>query len=630
MIAAQDPKVVPVIAASVPSPLGAIPLGLCEFDFGDFYSIVPEEQRITGYLELRHDFGDRIEGRFELHAAANEATRNNSPSFPFAAFPTVPATHPDNPYGTDVNFIGRVLGAGGTASPSEHDSQTWRFAAVFSGETDGPWTWETGLTASQNDFSITARDVLVDRFGAAIRGLGGSGCGPGAGAPGAGPCAYFNPFGSALTGTGTLNTAALLKDLFGDFHQDANSKLASLDGHVSGELGSIAGGPVGIAAGVQLRREEIDYDYDANSNAGNFLFFAANPDFAGDRDVSALFVELALPVTADLDLQVAARYENYGNGVDSADPKISLLWRPTIDVSLRASLGTSFRAASLSQQFGVQTTLAELIDPGVGVPQFFPVRAQPNPNSKALEPEQANIVNLGVSWSITERVELGVDYWSFAYDEVIVQQNPQALLNAAALGDPQAAIQVVRGPASGLLLRVDSYYANASSLDTDGFDLSLAYTLEGENGSSWRIGADATWITSYDLVDPQAGPIDGLGRRNFGDFATSAPELRANAFAHWGYRKHGVDVILRYIDAYLDDEAGLDQGPAAFRPIESQTTVDAQYTLELSRRFQSKVSFGAINLFDADPPHVATNGGYDSKVHDPRGRLLYAKASFGF
>jgi outer membrane receptor protein involved in Fe transport len=42
------------------------------------------------------------------------------------------------------------------------------------------------------------------------------------------------------------------------------------------------------------------------------------------------------------------------------------------------------------------------------------------------------------------------------------------------------------------------------------------------------------------------------------------------------------------------------------------------------------ISFGAINLLDEDPPYVSTNGGYDSKVHDPRGRLLYARATFEF
>ena len=30
------------------------------------------------------------------------------------------------------------------------------------------------------------------------------------------------------------------------------------------------------------------------------------------------------------------------------------------------------------------------------------------------------------------------------------------------------------------------------------------------------------------------------------------------------------------------------------------------------------------------PPRVQTSGGYDSKVHDPRGRMVYAKALFRF
>ena len=629
-IAAQDPKVIPAIAMSVPSPIGAIPLGLCQFDFGAFYSLVPEEERVSAYLEVGHDFTDRVRGRLELHAADNEAIRNNSPSFPFAAFPTVPATHPDNPYGTAVNFIGRVKGAGGTVSPSVHESKTWRLTATVAGDINDRWGFEAGLMSSANDFAVFAEDVLIDRFGLAIRGLGGAGCNAATGTPGTGDCHYFNPFASALTGTGTTNSAALFDDIFGDFSYAADSELLTLDGFVTGELGDLAGGPAGLAAGLQLRKDEIAYDYDPNANAGNFFFFSSNPDFAGDRDISAVFVELALPLGASLDLQLAARYENYGDGVDSADPKVSLLWRPSDEVSVRASAGTSFRAPSLFQEFGVQTTLSELIDPNVGIPQFFPVRAQPNPSGERLLPEEADVFNLGLSWSITDRFELGIDYWSFDYDRVIIQQNPQAILNAAALGDSQALMQAIRDPGSGLLLRVESYFANASTLETDGFDLSAAYTRDLAAGGRLRLGAGATSITSYDLVDPQAGRIDGLGRRNFANFATSTPELRANAFANWMFRNHAVDVFVRHIDGYVDDELDLGQGSAFFTPVASHTTADAQYSLRLRDDAGPTLSFGAINLLDEDPPRVATNGGYDSKVHDPRGRLLYAKASFEF
>jgi hypothetical protein len=39
------------------------------------------------------------------------------------------------------------------------------------------------------------------------------------------------------------------------------------------------------------------------------------------------------------------------------------------------------------------------------------------------------------------------------------------------------------------------------------------------------------------------------------------------------------------------------------------------------------LSIGGINVTDEDPPYVSTNGGFDSKVHDPRGALYYIKAA---
>ena len=628
-IAAQDPKVVPAIVQSVPSPIGAIPIGLCQFDFGGFYSIVPEETRSSAFAEVRHEFGDTLQGRVEVHLADNEALRNNSPSFPFAAFPTVAASHPDNPYGSDVRFIGRIIGAGGVPIESVHNSDTWRVAAALNGSRE-TWDWEISAQVSENDFFVSAPDVLVDRFNNAIRGLGGASCNPTSGTPGVAPCVYFNPFGTALTGTGTRNAPELFDWLIGFEQFDAHSELVSLEGFASRELGSLRGGPVGMAVGAQYRGDELTYDYDENANRDNFLFLIGNPDFGDSRDISALFVEFALPFTETLSLQLAGRYEDYGDGVDSTDPKASLLWRPSQAFALRASVGTAFRAPSLFQAFGTQTTLAELIDPRVGTPQFFPVRTQPNPSGEPLLPEEADVANVGVSFSPTEAWEIGIDYWSFDYTNVIIEQNPQAILNAAAQGNAQAQAQVIRDPASGLLLRVDSFYANASSLETDGFDLAVSRALDLRGGGSLRVGADATYIASYDLVDPQAGPIEGAGRRNFANFGTSTPEWKANAFVEWATDRHAVNAFVRYLDSYVDDEVDLGQGSGFYRPIDSQVTLDAHYSLTLQARLAPKLTFGVINATDEDPPRVQTSGGYDSKVHDPRGRMLYAKALFRF
>jgi outer membrane receptor protein involved in Fe transport len=628
-VAAQDSKVVPSIAMAVPSPIGAIPIGLCQFDFGGFYSIVPEETRSNAFTEVTHEFGDNLQGRLEAHVADNDALRNNSPSFPFAAFPTIAAAHPDNPYGSNVRFIGRIIGAGGVPIASVHNSETYRIAASLTGTVNNTWVWEVGLQHSENDFFVSAPDVLVDRFNNAIRGFGGAACNPATGTPGAAPCVYFNPFGSALTGTGTRNSPELLNHLIGFESFDAHSQLTSLEGFASRELGELGGGYAALAFGAQLRGDELSYDYNDDANRDNFLFLVGNPDFGDDRDVEAVFVEVALPFTETINLQVAGRYEAYGE-VDSTDPKATLLWRPSLDFSLRASVGTSFRAPSLFQAFGTQTTLGELIDPNVGTPQFFPVRTQPHPSRAPLQPEEADVVNVGVSFAPAEDWEIGIDYWSYDYTNVIIEENAQAILNAAALGDARARAQVIRDAASGLLLRVDSFYANASALETDGLDLRVARELELTGGGSLRVGGDATFIASYDLKDPQAGAIDGAGRRNFANFGTSTPEWRLNTFVQWQTGRHTVGAFVRYIDSYVDDEVDIGQGAEFFRPIDSQVTVDAQYTLTPRAGRAPKLTFGAINLLDEDPPRVHTSGGYDSKVHDPRGRMYYAKALFRF
>jgi iron complex outermembrane receptor protein len=212
-IAAQDPKVVPTFAQTVPTPAGVVPIGLCQFDFGAYFSLVPKEERTTVFVEVDHAFSDTLGGAIELHIANNEASRNNSPSFPFARFPTVLASHPDNPFGADVSFIGRVVGAGGTAVPSIHESETFRFAASLDGDINDRWRFDSGITISENEFSVATTDTLIDRFGLAIIGLGGSGCNATSGVAGVGPCEYFNPFGTALIGSGTRNSPALLNDI---------------------------------------------------------------------------------------------------------------------------------------------------------------------------------------------------------------------------------------------------------------------------------------------------------------------------------------------------------------------------------------------------------------------------------
>ena len=68
--------------------------------------------------------------------------------------------------------------------------------------------------------------------------------------------------------------------------------------------------------------------------------------------------------------------------------------------------------------------------------------------------------------------------------------------------------------------------------------------------------------------------------------------------------------------------------------IDAWTSFDAQYSLDTAVLLDNEngpvLTFGVINLTGEDPPQVFTNGGFDSKVHDPRGRMFYVRAKVAF
>ena len=636
------------------------PIGPCQLDFGSFFTVVPEEENEKFYFNLEQQLPGSMNLYFEYSQASFEATRRASPSFPITSTPRIcgvgtldgllgevypdlgrtcaelnaasgnPTGHPDNPFGVDVLFIGRALGSGQQATLTQFESDTDRFVIGIDGALSDSWDWSVDFTNSSNEYVVQTDDTLKEEFLSSLAGLGGNGCNPTTGIPGQGPCEYFNPFGSSLTGTGSSNSSAIIDYITGRFKLEAESELQTLGAVFSGEVFELGGGTAKLATGVQLRDESLKYDYDEHSNNENFLFTIGNPDFTTDRDIKAAFVELAMPLTDTFNLQLSARYEDYDVSGDSVDPKVAVLFRPNNNISIRSSFTTSFRAPSLFQQNGVRITLEEISVPTLGT-QFIPVRSQPNPNN-TLKPEEADIFNLGFSWlSDSEAFSLNADYWSYDYTNVIIQQNPQAVLNSALAGDTVAASQV-KMP-TGTIERITVFYDNASSLETDGLDLQTSYEwLIDEHHI--RLGMELTKVLSYDLVDPLAGKIDGLGKRNANNFATSVPELRANINLHWSTAKQSVNLYWRHIDSYVNDQLNAATNSPRNEEISSHTTIDLQYRYRFDVMGNAdkgiELSVGAINLTDEDPPHVNTNGGLDSKVHDPRGQIYYLNANVPF
>ncbi len=595
--------------------------GLCQFDFGDFFNLVPEEERYNLFGTVTHRFGNDSEFRFEAAYTDYEAIRGNSPSFPFlqTGSAIVPANNPGNVFpsalGTAI-FFGRVSGNGGTVSPSTANSETLRLSAELSGSFLGSenWDYDVGFTYGNNEHVLQTEDTVTDRLQAALFGFGGANCNAAAGQPGQNGCLFFNPFATSFNAI--PNDPALLDFLIDTQTIDSESELIVLDGVLSGIIGSTAAGEVGLAVGAQYRREDFTRDFDDLSNQDAFAFIIGSSDFGDDRDIFALFTEIAVPITPALDFTAAVRYEDYGGSIgDTVDPKVSLLYRPSDNFSVRASFSTSFRAPSQFQVSGQSTSLQQVNDP-LGGTAFAAIRSFDPGAGRNIQPEESQAFNFGFSFSPAESLDIGVDYWSFDFSDAIIQTAPQAIVDADPTGP-----SVIRGP-GGNILFVFNDFVNASNIDTDGIDVAINYDFETSIGR-FAPFLDLTRVFNYDIVDPQAGIVEGAGSRNFSNFGSPTPETRFTLGVNYIGERINARLAHRSVSSFDDDQNDNQQ-------IDSFDTVDAQVNVLFGSEGNISATIGVTNLTDEEPPQVFTNGGFESRTHDPRGRIFYAQVGLEF
>lgn len=596
--------------------------GFCRLDFGQFFSLQPDEQRLNAYGALIADLGETT---LTVRAALADSslTRGNSPSLPALSFPTIPSANPGNYFGRDVTWLGRPRGVSSGAARRSFDHQTIRLDASLNRELEfAGRTWEgvTTLAYSRNELDATITDHIGNRLDAALNGFGGANCQTGAtaGDESAG-CFWFNPFGSGGLVTDPsdprYNDPALLDWMLGSDLRTSSASLTSLDASLTtAELFTLPAGALSLAVGGQIRREEMKVDHGETFNADAFLFIVGGPDYSGERDVVSVFAESVIPLHERARLTVAVRHEDLED-FSSTDPKLALAFDATPNLTLSAGWARSFRAPSLHQQFSATTTLQSLT---LGAQSLFrPVRSV---GSTDLDPETADSFTLSANWT-HKGWTVRADAWRIEVEDLIVEESANAILAADLADDGIYNDPRVETSLAGDVTLVRAAFVNAPEVEAQGLDLSVSRdAIELGRFGAVSGGVDAVFIDEYTLIDPVLNTeIDAAGNRNFTNFARSLPELRATAYADWTRGGWGARAQIRYISDYDDDENGGAQ-------IDAWTAFDLQagWTGELAGETVT-TSVGALNLFDEAAPEVSTPLGYDTKVHDARGRVLYAR-----
>ena len=175
-----------------------------------------------------------------------------------------------------------------------------------------------------------------------------------------------------------------------------------------------------------------------SGGAGQLAFLAATDEESTRRKIYAVFTELALPLSNNIDMQIAARFEDYGSsGGKLFDPKIAVSWNLTDRFKVRGSASTTFRGPPSSFLSGTSTALA-FIAPALAF------KALDTTGNADLEAEKATALNVGAIFQGDAYASL--DFWQFDFEDLFQFENGNQIVGAyteAQCADGEAGIGTI-------------------------------------------------------------------------------------------------------------------------------------------------------------------------------------------
>ncbi|MCL1077971.1 TonB-dependent receptor [Parashewanella spongiae] len=414
------------------------------------------------------------------------------------------------------------------------------------------------------------------------------------------------------------NTADVIADISHNILKRDTMKFHSLNAGVTFEALELPAGMVGWYFGAEALKYDFNADVDAQTAAGDVIGSSGNGS-AGTRDVVAAYMESIVPVTDDLEINFALRFDDYNDFGSATTPKLGLRYQLLDDVVVRASWGKGFRAPSLTDLYAADSFSSDsatdfhycdVIDTSVSDCKAKQYNVTRKANSE-LEAEKSDFYNVGIIWDITDNLNAKVEYYNLDIDNVIQFISLDALLEQEAVvgyGNLEQG-KIVRAGNSpdGKIIEAETPQVNGAALNTAGIDFSINYTgLEtsfGEFGTSY----DQSYVLKYEEEEFFNGPVvDKIGRNGL-------PSLRFTWTIDWSMDDHHASLIAKYIHGqYEKTTKGESSGH-----INSQVTMDFNYNYQTE--WDGKVSFGIRNITNEDPV-LDSDLNYDSGLYNIYGR----------
>ncbi|MFY8349874.1 TonB-dependent receptor plug domain-containing protein [Pseudoalteromonas sp. SSM20] len=574
---------------------------LCRYDYAPYMTMIPAAERFSWNYLGKYEINDNLRAFAELNGQNSKSTVRGagSPSFNELTMAGDNINHPfanmpDHEFhGQDLTMRRRTVDIGNREK--RVDSNYHRAILGIQGEFKD-WNWEAAYSYIKSSSTERGVDGFPNkrRMQEAI------------------DSGAYDPFEPSSNGQQVLDYVETTTTRIG------KSTMKSLDFKASGSILTMDHGDLMLAFGGEYREESISDNPDDQFLRGE-VFGTEATQANGSRDNMSVFGEMSIPVLDSLEVQLAARYEDYSDFGDTTNPKVSFFWSPMDDLSLRGSWGTAFRAPSLHQLgLGRTDESPNLVDTlrcsAIGnqdracEPQEYTAIFEGNPE---LGPEESESYNLGLIYNITENLNFSIDYYDYDITDII-GADTQFVMDTYGL-DPNI---VERRPTTiandpGEVIQVNDSYQNIGDLQTSGIDLDVRYNLDTEVGQ-FKFGYVLNYVLNFE---------DYKGTKEGG---FEQPQMRWTTSVDWVKDDFSATAALNYIDSF-EQEASLNLN----KDVDAMTTLDASVNYF---GFKDLVlTVGATNLTNEEPPFAYHDFmGFVVNVHSGQGRFAYVQASYKF
>jgi len=454
----------------------------------------------------------------------------------------------------------------------------------------------------------------------------------------------LNPFGpSGAAGLALYEKAQIRGEV-----RRATGTMDSLDFRATRAIGKLAGGDLALAFGGELRREKQNYHQSDDLKQDNILGEASqgpDSDFGRSRKVSAVFGEISAPVTKQLELQAAMRYERYQVSGSALSPKVGLRYVPTPELLLRASAGKGFRAPSMSDLYRPLTTGSAAVvvdpvcldaDPDATVTDCSKGWGTYNYSNANLKPEKSRQFSVGAVFEPRRGVSVNLDYWNIEKSNLISTIGVDVILNnldkygslVHRYWDTNLPADCAEdyNPDDYDICGIDLIKENRGKQKISGLDLGVALSGLKTGIGQFGLRLNGTLTLASKQQTGNGDPyVSNLGR-----FVNDGvvQRWRHTVSMDWERGPFSATLSNSYLSGYQDQHiiGKSDRRVAAYSLWSLSAAWEATRSLTLRAGLQ--------NVLDTPPPYSQQAYfflvGYDPSYTDPRGRYGYVSAKYTF